>query len=298
MYYRRKVLFGILETFGGKLSRTQMQKLTFIYTRWQQKKAFDFVPYRFGCYSFQLNQDLRALTTRGFIKDEMDESHSFWHKISNTDYRTQLKVEDQKLLKRLTAQFSSATHDDLITYTYIHYPYYAINSEISQNYLNKEQLEKITKQRRHFDEPKLFTIGYEGISLETYLNKLLINDVRLLCDVRKNSMSMKYGFSKSQLRHACEQVGITFKHIPELGIESNKRKELNNLADYEKLFDEYENSTLIKNHEYLEALGVLIQDYERIAITCFESSYKMCHRGRITKVLKEQPNWQVAIGHL
>ncbi|WP_200885350.1 DUF488 family protein [Jejuia pallidilutea] len=54
----------------------------------------------------------------------------------------------------------------------------------------------------------LFTIGYEGISLEHYLNKLIRNNIKLLCDVRKNALSMKYGFSKSQLKNACEGVCI------------------------------------------------------------------------------------------
>ncbi|WP_348602891.1 DUF488 family protein [Bartonella tribocorum] len=41
-----------------------------------------------------------------------------------------------------------------------------------------------------------FTIGYEGKSLENYLNCLLENNIKILCDVRKNPISRKYGFSK------------------------------------------------------------------------------------------------------
>ena len=46
------------------------------------------------------------------------------------------------------------------------------------------------------------TIGYEGLSLEQYIVTLLINDVRVLCDVRKNAYSQKFGFSKNQLAKA------------------------------------------------------------------------------------------------
>ncbi|MCB9040222.1 MAG: DUF488 family protein [Lewinellaceae bacterium] len=298
MYYRRKILFSILEAFGGKLSRTQMQKLAFIFTRWQEKKAFDFVPYRFGCYSFQLNQDLQALTTRRHLEEQKTNGYTYWYKLDKTSYITQLRQMDRELLARLSKKFQAANPDDLIAYTYIHYPYYAINSTIAEQYLDKDQLERVAQQRRNFDAKKLFTIGYEGISLEHYLNKLIVQDVRLLCDVRKNSYSMKYGFSKSQLSHACKQVGITFLHLPELGIESNKRKELKTLDNYRTLFHEYESSTLQQNHSHLLKLASLLERYPRIAITCFEASHTMCHRGCIANALKALPNWETPIAHL
>lgn len=298
MYYRRKILFSILEAFGGRLSRTQMQKLAFIFTRWQEKKAFDFVPYRYGCYSFQLNQDLQALTTRKYLKEQKADGYTYWNKLDETSYTIQLKKKDQDLLTRLAKRFQTSSPDDLIQYTYIHYPYYAINSAIAEQYLDKEQLERVAQQRRSYDEKKLFTIGYEGISLEQFLNKLIIQDVRLLCDVRKNSYSMKYGFSKSQLSHACEQVGIAFLHLPELGIESDKRKELKTLKDYRTLFDEYESSTLQQNHSYLLKLASLLDRYPRIAITCYEASHTMCHRGCIAGALNALPNWETPIAHL
>lgn len=298
MYYRRKVLFSILEVFGEKLSRTQMQKLVFVFTQWQEKKAFDFVPYRFGCYSFQLNKDLQALSKRGFINEEKLNGYSYWHKLDNTEYSKQLKTKDRELLPRLKRKFGNVDQDELIRYTYIHYPYYAINSVIAEKYLNEQQYSHVLLQKVSFQEKRLFTIGYEGISLEKYLNKLLVNGVHLLCDVRKNSFSMKYGFSKSQLSYACEQVGIKFLHIPELGIESVKRKELKTSEDYSKLFEEYQNTTLVSNQSYLLKLAELFNNYDRIAITCFEASHEMCHRGCIAKNLEKRSNWEVPISHL
>jgi len=52
----------------------------------------------------------------------------------------------------------------------------------------------------------LFTIGYEGISLEEYFNRLIKNDVKVLVDVRNNPLSMKFGFSKTQLKRFCEKL--------------------------------------------------------------------------------------------
>ena len=41
---------------------------------------------------------------------------------------------------------------------------------------------------------------------------------------------------RSQLQNACEGVGIKYKHIPDLGIDSDKRQELNTQTDYNNLF--------------------------------------------------------------
>ena len=69
MYYRRKILLSLLENFDGQLNKTSLQKLLFIYTRWQEKKAFDFVPYKYGCYSFQAIQDLKTLGKYGLVRE-------------------------------------------------------------------------------------------------------------------------------------------------------------------------------------------------------------------------------------
>ena len=49
-----------------------------------------------------------------------------------------------------------------------------------------------------------------GKCLETYLNQLLRAGVTLLCDVRRNPLSRKYGFSKSTLSHAC---AVSYTHL-------------------------------------------------------------------------------------
>ncbi|MGC3977651.1 MAG: DUF488 domain-containing protein [Paludibacteraceae bacterium] len=162
------------------------------------------------------------------------------------DYFSMLDMFDQQILQEIKATFGDYTQDELIRYTYQKYPYYAIKSTIADVLLTREELASLKKQIRKYSEPQLFSIGYEGITLETYINKLIINDVHVLCDVRKNAYSQKYGFSKAQLKTACDGVGIQYIHIPELGIESEKRQELKSQKDYDVLFDNYEKTTLKK----------------------------------------------------
>jgi hypothetical protein len=65
LYYRRKVLLALLEIFGGQLTAKSFQKYLFLFTRKQEIKVFDFVPYKYGCFSFQANQDIATLKTYG-----------------------------------------------------------------------------------------------------------------------------------------------------------------------------------------------------------------------------------------
>lgn len=95
MFYRRKILLSILHTFGERLTRTQVQKLTFIFTRWQESPAFDFVPYRFGCFSFQANQDLVTMKKAGLLEEYSLDGFQYWQKADKTDFALQLKKGDR-----------------------------------------------------------------------------------------------------------------------------------------------------------------------------------------------------------
>lgn len=294
MYYRRKVLLGLLELTGGSLQRTDLQKLMLLFCKTQETPSYEFVPYKFGAFSFQSYADKRTLTKYGYLA-EGDE----WQLTDMAKGMSQtLKGEDLYGIKRLLRTLDNKRGKELVRETYLRFPYYAIRSEIAESVLSKEELEVVKANRPTSSEKALLTIGYEGVSLEAYLNKLIVANVKLLCDVRKNPMSMKWGFSKKQLSESCERVGITYMHIPALGIVSDKRKSLNTQADYDKLFEEYEATTLKEETESLSELVALINQHGRVAITCFESCEKQCHRGRIAKTLSAWPNKNFEVEHL
>ncbi|WP_222852016.1 DUF488 domain-containing protein [Cyclobacterium plantarum] len=287
------MLLGILEEFGGALSHTKLQKILLLVTRKQHEKSFDFVPFKYGSFSFQANQDLSTLSKKEIIINKTKARGSDWIINSEEPFFTTLKKEDKAAIKQTKEEIAHLNQKELVKYTYIKYPYFAIKSQIVDDLLTDKEREQVHAQKRSFDDPAFFTIGYEGISLETYLNKLIINDVKLLCDVRKNPLSMKYGFSKKQLKGACESVGIEYQHIPQLGIDSEKRADLKTMNDYNKLFDDYERTTLVENSVQLDELFKLAEKYRRIAITCFEKEPCMCHRSRVADALKKLPTWDI-----
>jgi uncharacterized protein (DUF488 family) len=97
-----------------------------------------------------------------------------------------------------------------------------------------------------------------------------------MVDVRNNPLSMKYGFSKSQLKKYCASLGIQYVHIPEVGIQSEQRQELNTQADYDKLFAVYRKNNLSKTGNAQVSILNLLKENKRIALTCFEASICQC----------------------
>ena len=82
-----------------------------------------------------------------------------------------LSYEDQIKLKETKKRFEHFSQTELIIFTYKKYPYYAINSTIAQDLLTETELEIVKQQKVNKSEQQLFSIGYEGISLESYINK-------------------------------------------------------------------------------------------------------------------------------
>jgi len=294
MYYRRKLLLGLLQTFNDNLEKIRLQKLLFLLSRFQKDSSYQFVPYKYGCYSFQSMADLNTLTKYNIVKQE----NNGIIKTSDVDYMLQLKPADKQAIKSLKIVYGGKSTEELTKSTYLSHPYFAINSLIAKDILTPEQYQRVIDARPQKDKTILFTIGYEGLSLEDYLNKLIVNDVRLLCDVRNNAISMKFGFSKALLKSACESMGITYFHLPEVGIQSENRQQLNSQADYDTLFEAYKSGVLCETIDNQKIILNLLQKYQRIALTCFEANICQCHRKPLAEAIMKLEGWQYEVRHL
>jgi len=294
MYYRRKVLLALLEALDREISKTALQKYLFLATVEQAHPSYEFVPYRYGCFSFQADADKRTLTKYGFIRDQDN-----WILVHKRQFFHLLKHEDQNAILRVAERVGHLSNTELIQHVYREYPYYAINSEIRHEILDRREQAKVDAARpANRSQARLFTIGYEGQSLERYLNRLIDCNIKALCDVRRNPLSMKFGFSKQQLRKAAEGLGIAYIHLPELGIESKKRRDLHSPSDYSALFNEYTQTTLAQSTGALRQIMSLINKYDRVALTCFESDHGFCHRSCIVDALTHRNDFHYRVTHL
>ena len=292
-------MLALLELFNGELSPISFQKYLFLFMQECsfENNFYEFAPYRYGCFSFKANKDVRTLEKQGYIT-EIDNGKLY--KLQGYGYLDALDMFEREQMSRFKRKFGTRSQNDLVRYVYINYPFFAIRSKIAKDVLTNDEYNNIQRFAEKFkkSEPMLFTIGYEGISLEQYIMRLIKEDVHVLVDVRKNAYSMKYGFSKGILSKACDNVCITYIHMPELGIESEFRKNLKTQEDYDKLFLQYERTTLAKSKEQLSALKQVVDEGGRVALTCFEKDFRQCHRSRIAKQLMLMPAVQFKLTHI
>jgi hypothetical protein len=282
-YYRQRFLLALLEKSGGRLSKMDFQKLLFLS---QQEAAFsyyDFVPYHYGCYSFQAQSDIELLESWGWL-EESAKSINLLAKPPGC-----VNSHESAAIDEFTEQFKGHRGSKLLTYIYERYPYYATRSKIAVEVMDEGSYKKVKAEIRRLkgNVNVMYTIGYEGLSFERYVNQLLRHDVRLLCDVRHNPLSRKFGFSKGILSRLLPKLGIQYVHVPDLGIRSEMRRELNARDDYARLFNAYK-KTLPEKENCLRLLEDLFAEHQRIALTCFEKEPSCCHRHCVSDFLAEE----------
>ncbi len=283
-----------MQLFEGELEKIRLQKLLFLFTQSQEAKAFDFVPYKFGCYSYSANADLTAMTGRGIVS----ETENHFKSNEKGDYLISLKESDRKQLLKIKQDYGTMSANALMKHTYVNFPYWATKSIKAQSMLSDQELEHVKASLTNEDTVTLFTIGYEGISLEEYLNRLIRNNVKVLVDVRNNPLSMKYGFSKSQLKRFCENLGLLYVHLPEVGIQSEQRQQLKDQIDYDKLFEVYRKNNLTKTIPAQTEILLLLQEHKRIALTCFEANICQCHRKHLAEAIEKLPGFKYTVKHI
>ncbi|MDQ8206908.1 DUF488 family protein [Coraliomargarita sp. SDUM461003] len=290
-YMRQRLLLFFLDAAGDALSKMDLQKLLFLYHEDTEAAHYAFVPYRFGSYSFLAADDLDLMEKRGWVESEGKEL-TLGASIEKESWAR--NNAERRAVKRWMYR-NTHRGDRLVAETYRRFPYYAINSEMRERLLSSAEMAAVKSALPHPEEttdPLVFTIGYEGIHFEEYINKLIRHQVAVLCDVRRNPLSRKFGFSSKMLARVLPSLGIEYIHLPELGIESDKRKELNSMADYESLFAGYR-VELPNRTKGLDRLKSIIDQHKRVALTCFEAEPHCCHRHCISDLLEAQAGYKV-----
>lgn len=290
-YMRQRLLLFFLDAAGEALSKMDLQKLLFLYHEETDAGHYAFVPYRFGSFSFLAADDLNLMEKRGWVKAE-GKVLSLGASIDRETWAR--NNEERRAVKRWMYR-NEHRGDALVAQTYRRFPFYAIHSEMRDRLLTRDELEAVKHalpEPENSTEPLVFTIGYEGIHFEEYINKLIRNRVAVLCDVRRNPLSRKFGFSSKMMASVLPNLGIEYIHLPELGIESDKRQELNTMADYEALFADYRED-LPSRSEGLKRLQAIIEKHHRVALTCFEAEPHCCHRHCISDYLDDSGGFKV-----
>ena len=69
-YKRQRFLLAFMRQLGGSVPSTDLQKLVFLYTMKEGAEFYEFLPYKYGSYSFQLAEDVDILNRDGYFTVE------------------------------------------------------------------------------------------------------------------------------------------------------------------------------------------------------------------------------------
>lgn len=282
MLNRQKLLILLLKLADRPVSRTELTKWCFLLRSESETSGgqafYDFVPYLYGPFSFALYQEAEKLVTQNYLLDHGDNHWSL-----NTQVAASVGTPGKDIerdAKRLLSRFEKQDTASLVDYVYERYPAFTVNSKLRR------------LEARQEAKPAVFTAGYEGLSIDSFLNLLVVSGVRRLIDVRNNPIARRYGFHKSTLQRLTERLEIDYVHVPELGIRSEDRQSLVDQDAYDSLFDKYENTVLQREFRAIQQVTRLVMELPSVLV-CMEAEPSCCHRSRLAAAVSDATNLPV-----
>ncbi len=131
---RRRQLLQLLSAFGGSVGMLDFQKLLFLFCQEAASGTpYDFVPYKFGAFSFTSYADRRKLIERGFLEDDE-------HRWTLTgEGRRAIGPTMDMPMSAFAQRYTKLRGDALVAHTYRRYPFFATRSEIAERVLQGDQ---------------------------------------------------------------------------------------------------------------------------------------------------------------
>lgn len=129
---------------------------------------------------------------------------------------------------------------------------------------------------------RIFSIGYEGRTLEDLIGLLKKAGIERLIDVREAPFSRKPGFSKKPLEQALQAANIEYIGMPKLGADKALRDRFRSERDLPAFLEEFRRR-LEGRKEPVARLEALARERPS-AVMCFERDHRDCHR----QVLEER----------
>lgn len=280
MFNRQRGLIRLISNESGCITKLRLVKLSFLLQATAQElprsSLYEFVPYRYGPYSFTMNYELRAVERDGWIRISGSEVKL----LRNVDAETsKLECGFTTEIDSLSRRYKNVTTPTLVSRVYSDYPWYTAKAENAA--LRKVEIPTA--------KPAIFTVGYEGLMLDGLLDLLLRNGVKRLIDVRYNPVARRFGFHKGTIQRHCEDLGIAYTHAPELGVPPEQRTGLNDPKSYKRLFNYYESAILPTQRASLDVVSSMIQSGPS-ALMCMEADIECCHRSRLAAAIAKITN--------
>jgi uncharacterized protein (DUF488 family) len=143
---------------------------------------------------------------------------------------------------------------------------------------------------------QLFTVGYEGRDINTFLHNLRSNAIDCVLDIREVPLSRKRGFSKTELARRLNRFGIEYVHLRDLGSPRPIREKLKLTRDYATFFKKMQ-THLTNKKDAIEAAYHYVMT-NTCCLMCFERLAADCHRKLVARKIKVRDGNSLEIKHL
>lgn len=133
-------------------------------------------------------------------------------------------------------------------------------------------------------QPPIFTIGYEGATVEALIKALAAHDIKTLIDVRAVPLSRKPGFSKNKLAARLAEVEIKYVGLKGLGTPAEGRAAARKgqKGELERIFTQH-----LRKPEAVRDMADAcdLAQRNKVCLLCFEHSPTCCHRRIVAEVM-------------
>ena len=140
----------------------------------------------------------------------------------------------------------------------------------------------------------LATIGYEGATVQGFLDALRAERIELLVDVRAVAMSRRPGFAKTRLADNLAEAGMEYLHLRGLGTPADGRAaaKAGRHAEMRRIFLDHL-ATPVAQTDLATLIGI-VAGGRRVVLLCFEADPRHCHRSLVVDAMMAHLPLQVS----
>lgn len=293
MLNNRKAYLHMIRQAETPLSRSKAQLLMFLAMHESNTGHYQFIPTEGGPLSLVLEDDTIAMLKKGLVVETRtaDPSKQLL-RVSADAYEEAMlpKDEERQLLDRVLGTYQAKEEEELLRLSITRKPFYGIRLPQEKILLlDKRTQSEIAAMQQTLKESEraLYTIGYEKISLDEFILRLLLQGVKTVIDVRETTTSRRREFSKNPLQQALKTARIEYISMPEVGIPSEIRTKILAKGDHQDLLVWYREHVMHTSTSYAEEVATLVSR-ENTALMCYERDPKECHRSLFAQACKER----------
>jgi uncharacterized protein (DUF488 family) len=134
----------------------------------------------------------------------------------------------------------------------------------------------------------LYTLGYQGVDVDSYVQKLKAAGVGIVADVRETPWSHKREFCKNILSSELSKAGIEYVHVKSAGNPKENRRTAPDMAECLRRYRVYLDENPAGVVDLIEVVRTAASRNQTVCLTCFEKHVSDCHRSILVERMRRQ----------